>query len=178
MFASLCYQEVGRAGRDSEPAFGHLLYDPDDVSIQMDFIKWANPEPEFIYRVYRLLEKNPDRVKMEGIEFLRSELHFYHKRDFRLETSLNLLERYGCIEGTSSREWDVIEPPSGDLVNQDHYDVRLKQQQKNRSSRTKSARARQSFHRGAGRLALAGGAVYLGDCREKRSAAAGTGFSA
>lgn len=124
------YQEVGRAGRDGIPAEGHLLYDPDDVTIQMDFIKWANPEPEFIFRVYRLLEKNPDRVKMEGLDFLREQLHFYHKRDFRLETAINLLERYGSLEGFSPKNWQVVEEPSGDLVNKELYDIRLKQQQK------------------------------------------------
>ena len=50
------YQEVGRAGRDEKRAHCHLLYDEDDISIQMEFIKWANPEPGFIYGVYRLLK--------------------------------------------------------------------------------------------------------------------------
>lgn len=92
------YQEVGRAGRDGSPAEAHLFYDPDDVSIQMDFIKWGNPEPEFIRSVARLIERNFLRVQQEGAEYLRREMNFYNSRDFRVETSLNLLEKWGCLE--------------------------------------------------------------------------------
>ncbi|MEM6931418.1 MAG: helicase-related protein, partial [Myxococcota bacterium] len=37
------YQEVGRAGRDGEPAKGILLFDPDDRRIQEYFIHSARP---------------------------------------------------------------------------------------------------------------------------------------
>jgi len=124
------YQEVGRAGRDGHEAFGYLLYDEDDVSIQMDFLKWATPEPEFILRVYRLLETNADKVKMGGLDYLRQQLNFYNKRDFRLETSLNLLERYGFIEVAGPNEWKCVEDPTGELVDVELHDKRLKQQQK------------------------------------------------
>jgi len=40
------YQEVGRAGRDGEPARGILLFDPEDSRIQQHFIDSAQPQPE------------------------------------------------------------------------------------------------------------------------------------
>ncbi len=124
------YQEVGRAGRDGQESFGYLLYDEDDVSIQMDFIKWASPEPEFIQRVYQLLEYHKDQVAAGGLDYMRSQLLFYHSRDFRLETALNQLERYGFIEGRDAKTWKCIETPEGDLVDEDLHKKRQVQQQK------------------------------------------------
>ena len=40
------YQEVGRAGRDGEPARGILLFDPDDSKIQEHFIDSAQPHAQ------------------------------------------------------------------------------------------------------------------------------------
>ncbi len=92
------YQEVGRAGRDRQPAQGHLLYDEDDVSIAMDFIKWSCPEPSFVRRVYQLVKDRNDEYRAGGPDFLRQEMNFYNSRDFRVETSLNQLERAGSLE--------------------------------------------------------------------------------
>lgn len=126
------YQEVGRAGRDGHPACGVLLYDPDDVSIQMDFLKWANPDPGFIQTVYRWIQKEPLRVRAEGLDFLRAQLNFYNRRDYRLETSLNLLERWGSIQwNREAKGLDVapIEPPSGRWITEEHAKERLKSDQ-------------------------------------------------
>jgi ATP-dependent DNA helicase RecQ len=124
------YQEVGRAGRDGQSAQGYLLYDPDDVAIQMDFLKWASPEPEFIFRVYQLLEYNMDKVRAGGLDYLRGQLLFYHSRDFRLETALNQLERFGFIEGKDAKTWKCLEYPNGELVDEELHKKRLVQQQK------------------------------------------------
>lgn len=92
------FQEIGRAGRDGLPSACHLLYDPDDVSIQMEFLKWANPDAAFVRQVYRLLEGGGPHLAAEGVDYLRSQMNFYNKRDFRVETALNLLERWGVLE--------------------------------------------------------------------------------
>lgn len=124
------YQEVGRAGRDGLPARGVLLYDPDDISIQMDFIKWANPEPSFIRQVYRLIEDNELRAHAEGYEFLREKMHFYHKRDFRIETVIKLFDRWGVLENFHNfREWKLVDDIPDHLLNQDSYEKHLKSQQ-------------------------------------------------
>lgn len=124
------YQEVGRAGRDGLPAHGYLLYDADDVAIQMDFLKWSSPEPEFIFRVYQLLEYNMDKVRAGGLDYMRGQLLFYHQRDFRLETALNQLERFGFIEGKDAKTWKCLEYPNGELVDEQLHKKRLVQQQK------------------------------------------------
>ena len=64
----------------------------------MDFMKWANPDPSFYQGLYNLLKRNLARVQAEGLDYLRAELNFYNSRDYRLETALNMLERWGSIE--------------------------------------------------------------------------------
>lgn len=112
------YQEIGRAGRDGLESEIHLLFDEDDISIQMDFIKWATPDESFVRMVYQTINKNRDRILSQGIEFIREQMHFYHKRDFRVETSLNLLERWGCvsINPQNSREINVVNDLPDDLL--------------------------------------------------------------
>ena len=92
------YQEVGRSGRDGLAAEAHLLLDQDDISIQMDFIKWANPDSQFVRKVFQLIQDNPLRLQQEGVTYLREQMNFYNSRDFRVESSLHILERAGCLE--------------------------------------------------------------------------------
>ena len=102
------YQEIGRAGRDGQPADVVALFDRDDVSIQRDFMKWATPEPSFIASVHRLIERNELRARQEGYDYLRSQMNFYNRRDFRVETSVALLERWGVLEGLRPRDWRIV----------------------------------------------------------------------
>lgn len=102
------FQEVGRAGRDGLDARAVLLLDEDDVLVQMDFVKWANPEPSFVRKVYGLIRDHSERVAQEGNEFLREQMSFHNKRDFRLETALNQLERAGYLEvDPKGRRWHL-----------------------------------------------------------------------
>lgn len=78
-----CYQEVGRAGRDGEPARGILLYDPDDLRVQEYFIHSAQPvaedfatilevtrEPRRLTDIKRLSGLHPTRVTVVVAELV------------------------------------------------------------------------------------------------------------
>ncbi len=92
------FQEVGRAGRDGKKASGHFLYSEDDLMIQMDFLKWAYPDAEFIKKVYDLIKTNPVVVATEGFDFLREQMVFKNRKDFRVNAAVSILSRWGCLE--------------------------------------------------------------------------------
>jgi ATP-dependent DNA helicase RecQ len=125
------YQEVGRAGRDGLSSKTLLLYDEDDISTQMEFIKWSHPEPDFILGVYRLIEKGESELHGEGMLYLRKKLNFYNTRDYRVETSVNLMERWGFLEETSTGfGYKAVELPEGEILNKQKILEEMKHQQK------------------------------------------------
>ncbi len=94
------YQEIGRAGRDGNDSLCLLLYNQQDLYIQMDFIKWSNPDANFYNALFDILKRDIHVVNSDGLDFLREQMHFKNRNDFRIETALAMLDRYGVTEGT------------------------------------------------------------------------------
>jgi len=120
------YQEIGRAGRDSLDSLCLLLYNQKDLYTQMEFIKWANPSADYYSRIYDLLKTKMDAVNAYGIEFLREEISYKDKNDFRIETALAMLDRYGIIEGEiENKNLTLISELPFELSNEQYLQKKL-----------------------------------------------------
>jgi ATP-dependent DNA helicase RecQ len=124
------FQEIGRAGRDGDLAQATLLYNPDDLMIQMEFIKWANPEKSFIQTLFRLIQTNQEKLNQVGVEFLKEQMTFKNRHDYRVEAALNIMEKGGVLESRDEPfPFTAIQEPGEDFFQQMNPAFLLKNQQ-------------------------------------------------
>lgn len=125
------FQEIGRAGRDGDLAQAILFYDQEDVSIQMQFLDWAYPDETFIRKVYDLIQTYPIKVATEGFDFLREQMVFKNKRDYRVQSAVSILARWGnLIEEETPFGYKTAEPLSNEIFNLENQSVLKKEHQK------------------------------------------------
>ncbi|MBZ0200717.1 MAG: ATP-dependent DNA helicase, partial [Ignavibacteriaceae bacterium] len=115
------YQEIGRAGRDGKDSLCLLLYSQEDLYTQMQFIKWSNPGGDYYSALYDMLQRESGNVNSMGLEYLRENLSFKNRSDFRLETALNMLDRYSVTEGSVENQNLQIVNPLPDILEDDDY---------------------------------------------------------
>lgn len=122
------FQEVGRAGRDGKPAETWMFYDEEeDTAIQMEFLKWGNPEADFLRTLWNLIARRRAEVDQGGFDFLREQMSFKNRRDFRVEAGVNILERWGRLEKTDAPfPWVAIDAPTDDDFQRERGNERLK----------------------------------------------------
>jgi ATP-dependent DNA helicase RecQ len=105
------YQEIGRAGRDFQPAHALLLFNHADVFTQERMIEGNHPSEAVVSDVWNAL------VKAGGFERgLAALAGAVGASEFEVSATLRILEREGLLERQDSREapWRLrpLQPPS------------------------------------------------------------------
>ena len=98
------YQEVGRAGRDGEPATCLLLFNYADTFTQEFFIDGSYPSRDMIERAYQVLcDIGTDEIEMTQ-KALAERLGRTKSNEMAVSSCLKILEKAGVIERGSDGE--------------------------------------------------------------------------
>ena len=87
------YQEIGRAGRDGDPALACLYYRPEDLSLR-NFFASGGPDEDTLTQVAGAVRKHTKKEGPVPVGELREQLDLTHTK---LTNAVNLLEQAGAV---------------------------------------------------------------------------------
>jgi ATP-dependent DNA helicase RecQ len=105
------YQQIGRAGRDSQPAEITLFYRPEDLSLQT-FLTASKAPEETLSEVVHALQKHDQPIRPAQ---LKGQVN---ASAAKRTTAVNLLEQAGVVGTTSDGQLQYIDPdlPAGQAM--------------------------------------------------------------
>jgi hypothetical protein len=104
-------QAIGRGGRDGKNTWCELVYLEEDLAIQQSFIEWANPDLEFVHRVYDTLREWGERIQTKDLDDLKKAVGIETKADQRLSLCMRWLNAMGVVEGGfSDHSLRIVQP--------------------------------------------------------------------
>ncbi|MBF2029534.1 MAG: RecQ family ATP-dependent DNA helicase [Oscillatoriales cyanobacterium C42_A2020_001] len=86
------YQEIGRAGRDGDPAKALLFYNPADLNLKRFFASGSKVNAEQVEQVTEVLQQQDDAIT---VEILQEQVELSSSK---LKTTLNRLAEAGVVE--------------------------------------------------------------------------------
>jgi ATP-dependent DNA helicase RecQ len=135
------YQQVGRAGRAVDHAWGVLLRGREDGDIQDWFIRTAFPPQQQAEQIVRLLDEHAEPVTIAAIE------REVNVRQSRIRSMLTVLEVEGAVERVDGRWQRTLLPWAYDLERVERVTALRRAEQAAMSEYAATSQCRMAFLR-------------------------------
>jgi ATP-dependent DNA helicase RecQ len=121
------YQEIGRAGRDGEPARAILFYRPEDINIHRFFAGTGRVNEEQVEEVVRVLETSDEPLTPQEVQ---EETDLSRAK---VTTALTRLEEVGAVEVLPTGEVEAEDNLDPEEVAEDAVEIETQRREVDRS---------------------------------------------